>query len=164
MIERDLQPELEQMAREYPVVTLLGPRQAGKTTLVREVFTNKPYLNMESPEIRRLAEEDPQGLLSRHPDGAIIDEIQRAPELLSYIQVIVDERKQNGLYILTGSHQLSLHAQITQSLAGRTALLNLLPLSLVELSRIIEFPWILVTLISDCTNQTSEGSNVPSLL
>ena len=135
IIQRDLQPELEQMVREYPVVTLLGPRQAGKTTLVREVFGSKPYLNMESPETRRLAEDDPQGLLSRYPEGAIIDEVQRVPELLSYIQVIIDERKQNGLYILTGSHQLNLHAQITQSLAGRTALLNLLPLSLSELSR-----------------------------
>ena len=135
MIKRDMQAELEQMAREYPVVTLLGPRQAGKTTLVQQVFADKPYINMESPETYELAEEDPQSLLSSYPDGVIIDEVQRVPKLLSYIQVLVDERKQNGLYILTGSHQLDLHAAISQSLAGRVALLHLLPLSLEELSR-----------------------------
>ncbi len=132
-IQREIQSELEQMAREYPVVTLLGPRQAGKTTLVKQVFANKPYINMESPEVRQLAKEDPQSLLSRYPEGAVIDEVQRVPELLSYIQVRVDEIGKNGLYILTGSHQLDLHAHITQSLAGRTALLHLLPLSLSEL-------------------------------
>ena len=135
IIHREIQPEIEQMAREYPVVTLLGPRQSGKTTLVKYVFADKPYVNMESPEILTLAENDPQALLNRYPNGAIIDEVQRAPILLSYIQVLVDQRGQNGLYILTGSHQLDLHAQISQSLAGRTALLYLLPLSLFELSQ-----------------------------
>lgn len=136
MIYRALQPELEQMAQEYPVVTLLGPRQAGKTTLVKQVFVDKPYVNMELLDVRELAIADPLAFLSQYPDGVVIDEVQRVPELLSYIQVRVDEQKQQGQYILTGSHQLDLHAQITQSLAGRTALLNLLPLSLSELSQV----------------------------
>lgn len=134
-IRRDMQPELLQMAKEYPVVTVLGPRQAGKTTLVKETFPKMLYVNIETPEIRRLAEEDPNGFLAQYPDGAIIDEVQRAPELLSYIQVLVDRNKKNGLFILTGSHQLDLHAQITQSLAGRTAILHLLPLSLAEIKK-----------------------------
>src|SRR5689334_12307454 len=100
MFKRAIEPELMQMAKEYPIVTVLGPRQAGKTTLVRSTFPNMPYVNMESPETRLLAETDPNEFLSRYPDGAIIDEVQRVPQLLSYIQVIVDERKKNGLYIL----------------------------------------------------------------
>lgn len=133
MFNRAIEPELRQMAKEYPVVTILGPRQAGKTTLVKMVFPDKPYINMESPEARLLAEADPNGFLSRYPTGAVIDEVQRVPGLLSYIQVIVDEKKQNGQYILTGSHQLNLQNQISQSLAGRTAILNLLPLSFSEI-------------------------------
>lgn len=134
MIKRDLQAELQQMAREYPIVTVMGPRQSGKTTLVKAAFPSKPYLNMESPENRQLAEVDPNGLLAEYPDGAIFDEIQRVPELLSYLQVIVDEKKQAGQFILTGSHQLHLHEKISQSLAGRTAILTLLPLTLMELA------------------------------
>lgn len=133
MFKRVIESELIQMAKEYPVVTVLGPRQAGKTTLVKSVFSDKPYVNMESPEMRALAETDPNGLLLRYSDGAVIDEVQRTPQLLSYIQLIIDERKQNGLYILTGSHQLDLQTHITQSLAGRTAILNLLPLSFSEI-------------------------------
>lgn len=135
MFQRTIEPELIQMTKEYPVVTVLGPRQAGKTTLVKMAFPNKPYINMESPEIRMLAEADPNGLLARYPDGVVIDEIQRAPALLSYIQVIVDEKHQNGQFILTGSHQLDLQNHISQSLAGRTAILNLLPLSFSELAQ-----------------------------
>lgn len=133
MFKRELQAELIQMAREYSIVTLIRPRQAGKTTLVQTTFPNKPYLNLESPEIRQLAELDPNGLLAKYPDGAILDEIQRVPELLSYLQVRIDQQRQNGLFILTGSHQLALHTHISQSLAGRTAILHLLPLSLSEL-------------------------------
>ncbi|OGT26653.1 MAG: AAA family ATPase [Gammaproteobacteria bacterium RIFCSPLOWO2_02_FULL_42_14] len=135
MLNRAITPELIQMSKEYPVVTILGPRQAGKTTLVQATFPKKPYVNLESPEVRALAETDPHGLLSRYPNGAILDEVQRVPSLLSYIQLIVDKRKKNGLYILTGSHQLDLHTKITQSLAGRTAILTLLPLSILELSQ-----------------------------
>lgn len=133
LIKRQMQAELLQMAAEYPVVTLMGPRQSGKTTLVKATLPQMPYVNFESPQIRVLAEEDPRGFLANYLDGAIFDEIQWVPGLLSDIQVIVDKNKRNGQYILTGSHQLLLHEKISQSLAGRTALLNLLPLSLIEL-------------------------------
>lgn len=136
MIARDITPELHALLEEYPIVTLLGPRQAGKTTLARssgvEGFT---YSNLESPEIREFARADPKAYLAQFPDKAIIDEIQHVPELLSYLQVAVDEHPRNGRYILTGSHQLEVRQAITQSLAGRTAILNLLPLSIAEMSR-----------------------------
>lgn len=133
IIKRNIEPEILALAKEYPVVTVLGPRQAGKTTLVRQCFPEKPYVNLEHPEIRAIAHADPKYFLGQYPDGAIFDEIQRLPELLSYLQVIVDEKKINGLFILTGSHQLALHEAVSQSLAGRTALLTLYPFSIVEL-------------------------------
>lgn len=120
-------------AGDYPVVTLTGPRQAGKTTLVQAVFPQHHYCNLENPELRRLATEDPKQFFALHPAPMILDEIQRVPELLSWIQVRVDEEKGKGTFILTGSHQLQLHQAVTQSLAGRTALLRLLPLSISEL-------------------------------
>jgi len=126
--------ELLELAKSYPVVTLLGPRQSGKTTLVKLTFPSKPYVNLEAIDIREIAKLDPRGFLNRYPNGAILDEIQRAPELLSYIQVIVDENPSKGLYILTGSHQVELQQAVSQSLAGRTALLQLLPMSLEELN------------------------------
>ena len=135
MIKRSLTPELIAAARQYPVVTITGPRQSGKTTLVKHAFPEKPYINLEELDTRELANEDPRRFLAQFPHGAIFDEVQRTPGLLSYIQVIVDDKKINGFFILTGSHQLSLHQAITQSLAGRTALLNLYPLSLHELEQ-----------------------------
>ena len=134
MFNRSLISELESLAKDYPIVTVMGPRQSGKTTLVRNVFPNKPYANLEALDVREAADLDPRGFLEKYPEGAILDEIQRAPKLLSYIQIIVDEAEQKGMFILTGSHQVELHQAITQSLAGRTALLNLLPMSLKELS------------------------------
>lgn len=133
MYKRDMQQELLLLAKQYPVVTITGPRQSGKTTLTKLCFPGKPYINLEAPDIRERAHIDPRGFLMQFPDGAILDEIQRAPELLSYIQILVDQRDEKGYFILTGSHQLQLHSAITQSLAGRTALLTLLPMSLVEL-------------------------------
>lgn len=133
MIARDMSASLLAAAEEYPVVTLTGPRQAGKTTLVRAVFPEHHYCNLENPELRRLAAEDPKQFFSLHKAPLILDEIQRVPELLSWIQVRVDEEKCKGAYILTGSHQLQLHEAVSQSLAGRTALLRLLPLSISEL-------------------------------
>ena len=133
MFKRTIAAELEALEKDYPVVTVIGPRQSGKTTLVRLVFPKKPYANLEDPEVRTLAEEDPRAFLEQFPDGAILDEIQRVPKLLSYIQTIVDESGKKGVFILTGSHQLELHQAIVQSLAGRTALLTLLPMSLDEL-------------------------------
>lgn len=133
MIKRDLFDTLVDRASLYPVVTLIGPRQAGKSTLARAAFKHKPYVNLEDPDIRAFANSDARAFLSNYPDGAILDEIQNTPQLLSYIQVIVDEKKEKGQFILTGSHQLSLHQAISQSLAGRTAVLTLLPLSIHEL-------------------------------
>jgi len=117
------------------VVTLTGPRQAGKTTLVRAVFPEHRYCNLEDPELCRMAIEDPKQFFHLNQAPIILDEIQRVPELLSWLQVRVDEEKQKGAFILTGSHQLRLHEAVTQSLAGRTALLllRLLPLSIREL-------------------------------
>ena len=141
MIPRLMTDTLLAAAKDCPVVTLTGPRQAGKTTLVRAVFPDHHYCNLENPELRRLASEDPKQFFHLHKGPMILDEIQRVPELLSWIQVRVDEEKRKGEFILTGSHQLQLHESVTQSLAGRTALLRLLPLSLREFElsgRVIE--------------------------
>jgi len=135
MIQREISRELETLLGEYPVVTILGPRQAGKTTLAREGLEGYAYSNLESPEVRGLARADPKAYLAGFHSKAIIDEIQHVPELLSYIQVLVDQEPGNGRFILTGSHQLEVRQAITQSLAGRTAILNLLPFSIAELSR-----------------------------
>lgn len=140
MFPRQLEAILRVSATQYPVITIVGPRQSGKTTLARQTFIDKPYVNLEAPHVRAAAIADPIGFLNQFPDGAILDEIQNTPELLSYIQVIVDEKEfqghaYKGLFILTGSHQLALQGAISQSLAGRTALLHLLPLSLYELQQ-----------------------------
>jgi predicted AAA+ superfamily ATPase len=134
MIKRHIISDLEKLLGEYPVVTILGPRQAGKTTLARTMLSSYDYCNLEAPEIRQLATDDPRAFLARLKDNTIIDEIQRAPHLLSYIQVIVDEEQRNGRFVLTGSRQLALREAITQSLAGRTGILNLFPFSIAELS------------------------------
>ena len=135
MYQRELEEEACAMGRAFPIVTILGPRQSGKTTLVRKVFSDKPYVNLENLETRTLALHDPVTFIKHYENGAIFDEIQRAPELLSYLQVLVDEQKKVGQFILTGSHQLRLQEAVCQSLAGRTAILKLLPLSLRELSQ-----------------------------
>jgi len=134
MIRRNILPELLILLAEYPVVTLIGPRQSGKTTLVKHFLEGYEYSNLEHPETRHIAENDPKAYLSQFKGKVIIDEIQRAPELLSYIQVMVDEKPDNGRFLLTGSHQLQLQEAVGQSLAGRTAILSLLPLSIAELS------------------------------
>ena len=136
MIERDIAPVLRERFRQYPFVTVTGPRQSGKTTLCRGVFPELAYANLEDPSQRSLAEADPRGWIGLLGDGAIIDEIQHVPELLSYLQVIADDAGRNGMYVLTGSEQFQLTESVTQSLAGRTALLQLLPLSLAERRRI----------------------------
>jgi predicted AAA+ superfamily ATPase len=131
---RELTGEIINMAQSYPVVTLIGPRQSGKTTLVRQIFPHKPYVSLEDLDERSFAESDPRGFLKRFPEGVILDEIQRLPLLLSYIQGTVDQSDKKGVFILTGSHQLALHESISQSLAGRTAVLKLMPLDIAELS------------------------------
>lgn len=134
MIPRALAPLLLQLFKQYPILTLLGPRQSGKTTLVKYLFPDKPYVNLEAPDIRALAASDGRAFIERYrQEGAIFDEIQRVPELLSYVQVVVDESSRKGQFVLTGSHQMDLHSAIIQSLAGRTTIQRLLPLSLQEL-------------------------------
>jgi uncharacterized protein len=135
LVDRTIEPVLASLARQYPIVTVTGPRQSGKTTLCRKVFPHMTYVNLEAPDTRQFATDDPRGFLAGCSDGAIIDEIQRVPHLTSYIQPLVDERKRAGQFILTGSQQFEVVEGITQSLAGRTAMLKLLPFSLEELSR-----------------------------
>jgi len=132
-INRELKTELVDLALHYPVVMITGPRQAGKTSLARQVFPDKPYYSIENPDVRQQISTDPRAFFTSNPDGAIIDEFQRYPEILSYIQGIVDEKKQNGQFILTGSNNVSMLSKVTQSLAGRVALLKLLPFSIAEL-------------------------------
>lgn len=133
MIPRTITPHLQALFGQYPFVTVTGPRQSGKTTLCRAAFPDLAYVNLESPRSRRFAEEDPERFLASYSGGAILDEIQRVPELLSWLQVLADERRTNGLFVLTGSGQFLLMDKVDQSLAGRTALLRLLPLSIEEL-------------------------------
>ena len=133
MINRASALTLKKLAKGYPVITLTGPRQSGKTTLARSVFKHKPYVSLEEPDRMEYASEDPRGFLAAYPDGAILDEVQRCPSLFSYIQTIVDKNKRPGFFILSGSQQFGLVSRITQSLAGRVGLLHLLPFSLGEL-------------------------------
>lgn len=135
MIEREIVPCLTRLFGQYPFVTVTGPRQSGKTTLCRETFPELAYVNLEAPDQREFAEADPRGFLARLDEGAILDEIQRVPELLSYLQVLADEKGRSGLFILTGSEHFRLSEAIGQSLAGRTALLHLLPFTLGERER-----------------------------
>lgn len=134
MIKRDIQKELKKLLKEYPVVVILGPRQAGKTTLAKTLTTYQ-YCNLEDPENRQLAFTDPKAFFNQFKSSVILDEIQRVPLLLSYIQAIVDRKGRNGQFVLTGSHQLGLAEAMTQSLAGRAGILNLLPFSITELKR-----------------------------
>ena len=133
-IKREIVSELKYAATKYPVVIITGPRQSGKTTLVKKVFSGKKYISLEDIDVRELAIADPRTFLNKLTDGAILDEIQRAPELLSYIQTIVDHSGKNGMFVLTGSNQFSLMESINQSLAGRVALIKLMPLSMTELN------------------------------
>lgn len=132
-ISREIYTELIESCKTFPVVTITGPRQSGKTTLLKNIFPEKKYLSLEDPDVRQLATSDPRLFLSQSETGLIIDEIQRVPELVSYIQGIVDNLKIPGYYILSGSQQFELSQSISQSLAGRTAILRLLPFSLHEI-------------------------------
>jgi uncharacterized protein len=139
MITRNIEATMRRLASQYPVVTLTGPRQSGKTTLAKTLFPGKPYVTLEDPDVRRFAMDDPRGFLSGYAQGAIFDEIQRAPELPSYLQGMVDADPRPGRFILTGSQQFELMTQVTQSLAGRTAVLRLLPFTLAEVRRLKGF-------------------------
>ncbi len=140
MIERDLAPQLLQAARQFPAVTLTGPRQSGKSTLCRELFPDLAYANLEAPDVRSLALDDPRAFLAQFPDGVIVDEIQRAPDIPSYLQGMIDADPRPGRFILTGSQNLALLRTVSQSLAGRTAVLQLLPLSRGESLRFEPHP------------------------
>ncbi len=139
MSPRTLHRYLIEAAETLPVVTLTGPRQSGKTTLVRAAFPHLPYVSLEAPDTRERALLDPRGFLNALPDGAVLDEVQRAPDLPSYIQGIVDQDPRPGRFILTGSQNLLLLDRVSQTLAGRTRILNLHPFSLAELDR--REPW-----------------------
>lgn len=150
MIPRTATSTLERLAKGFPVVALTGPRQSGKTTLAKSVFRDKPYVSLENPDEREFAQQDPKRFLQRFPNGAILDEVQRCPELLSWLQGWVDERAIMGDFVLTGSAQFDLIAGITQTLAGRVGRVELLPLSAQELTEAHKAP-------SDLNNAMRQG-------
>lgn len=133
MIKREIEPEVIRLAGQYPVITIVGPRQSGKTTLSRQLFPRYNYVNLENRSDQSLALNDPAGFFRKYELPVIVDEIQKAPSLLSHIQLLADSTKENGLIVLTGSQQFELMQSLSQSLAGRTALVELLPLTIREL-------------------------------
>ena len=147
----------------FPVITLTGPRQSGKSTLLRHLFPSLPYMSMENPDTRSVVKLDPKGFLASFPEGVIIDEVQHVPDLLSYIQGIVDENPNRKFY-LTGSSQFSLLKNVTQSLAGRTAIFELLPLSLTEIADLKKEDGIDSLLYRGFYPAIWSGKNIPRLL
>lgn len=140
MIPRHATDTLVRLAQGFPIVAITGPRQSGKTTLSKAVFKDKPYITLENPDEREFAQNDPKRFLARFPQGAILDEVQRCPQLLSWLQAWVDERGLMGDFVLTGSAQFDLIAGITQTLAGRVARVELLPLCAKELAAAHQLP------------------------
>lgn len=134
MIERALKIKLLEMATKYPIVTVTGPRQSGKSTLLKTSFPDYKYVSLEDPDMRLFATDDPRGFLATYPDKTVIDEVQRVPSLFSYIQTHTDKESKEGMYMLAGSHNFLLMENVNQSLAGRTAVLKLLPFSHREMS------------------------------
>lgn len=133
MIYRKIIPVLQEYAKEFRSVLVVGPRQSGKTTLIKSTFPEKPYISLENPDERMLAEDDSRAFLNRFPNGAILDEIQHVPKLMSYLQEILDNTQTDGLFILTGSNNILLQEKVSQSLAGRLGVLELYPLSFQEI-------------------------------
>jgi hypothetical protein len=129
IIDRDVEPRLRTLARQFPAIVLTGPRQSGKSTVCQKVFARLPCVTLESPDVRAFAAEDPRGFLRQFPKGAVLDEIQNSPQLASYLQEIMDREPTPGRWILTGSRNFSLMETASQSLAGRAAVVYLLPLS-----------------------------------
>ena len=135
LFSRDLTETLLRLARQFPAIAVTGPRQSGKTTLMRQVFSGKPYVSLEDPVELAFAQSDPRSFLQRYARGAVFDEAQRWPDLFSHLQGMVDADRQPGRFVLTGSQQFGLMAGVTQSLAGRVGMTRLLPLALSELSQ-----------------------------
>lgn len=133
MLQRHLAAKINELLGKYPIVSITGPRQSGKTTLARMVRPEYRYVSLENLSARQFAQSDPQGFLNQYRDGVILDEVQYVPELFSYLQVFTDERNRKGEYILTGSQNFLMMEKITQSLAGRVAIFHLLPFSWEEL-------------------------------
>ena len=133
MIDRKVSNRLRHLAQSFKVVAVIGPRQSGKTTLVKAVFPHLPYISLENPDVRRFALEDPRDFLSTYNQGAVFDEAQRVTELFSYLQHIVDESPTTGRFILTGSHNVLPQQSISQSLAGRVAYQELMPFDFSEI-------------------------------
>lgn len=133
MITRIQKNKIQELAKQYPVISITGPRQSGKTTLSKLCFPDYKYYNLEEPNIRDLIMSDPKSFVNKNSEGTIFDEVQKYPELLSYIQVAVDESKKLAQFIVTGSENLILSEKVSQTLAGRVAIFNLLPLSIIEL-------------------------------
>lgn len=140
MIQREVKTKLLELASKFKAVAVTGPRQTGKTTLVKQLFKNKPYVSLENPDNRNFALEDPRGFLASYPKGAVLDEVQRTPDLFSYLQEILDNSREKGLFILTGSNNFLLQQNISQTLAGRIATMHLLPFSLTELKKAKQLP------------------------
>jgi predicted AAA+ superfamily ATPase len=140
MIQREAKKKLIDLAAKFKAVAVTGARQTGKTTLIKEVFQAKPYVSLENLDLRNFALEDPRGFLENYPNGAVLDEVQRTPNLFSYLQEILDNSNEKGLFILSGSNNFLLQQSISQSLAGRIGYINLLPFSIVELSNVNLLP------------------------
>jgi predicted AAA+ superfamily ATPase len=135
MITRIAEDKLIDLSTKFKAVAVTGARQSGKTTLIKKVFKKKPYVSLENPDKRIFATEDPRGFLANYPNGAVLDEVQRVPELFSYLQEVLDDSKEKGLFILSGSNNFLLQQNISQTLAGRVGYLNLLPFSIAELKK-----------------------------
>jgi uncharacterized protein len=163
MLPRRALPTLHRLARGFPIVAITGPRQSGKTTLARQAFPALPYVNLEDLDTRGLALADPRRFLARHSDGAIFDEVQRAPGLMSYLLGVADASPRMGRFVLTGSQQFGLMDGITQSLAGRVGMLTLLPLSNAELAPEVVKPAQAGVLPSDSLEQRLWRGGFPAL-
>ena len=162
-IYRDITSILEIYANSFRSVLIVGPRQSGKTTLAKFTFPDKPYVSLENPDERELAFQDPRAFLNRYPNGAILDEVQLAPLLLNYLQEILDNTEDDGLFVLTGSNNILLQDHITQTLAGRIGVLDLLPLSYNELRHLLPHQGIMELIVNGLYPEVIAKKRNPSV-